>query len=87
MFAVFLAGSLAGISGLSSLIHKLQQRAHDELQATLIGFVFGSLFILWPLNRIANFESNNLDTTLWAVFWGVVGLCIVFGLDKYERKK
>lgn len=87
MFAVFLAGSLAGISGLSALIHKLQQRAHDELQATLIGFVFGSLFILWPSNRIANFENYDITATLWAVLWGIVGLCIVFALDYYERKK
>jgi uncharacterized membrane protein len=88
IFAVFLFGCLIGISSLSALIHKIQQRAKDELQAVLIGFVFGSLFILWPPNRIANFaEINNIIDTIWAVIWGAVGLIIVFVLDYYERKK
>ena len=88
MFAVFLTGSLIGISSLSALIHKIQQRAKDELQAVLIGFVFGSLFILWPPNRIANFaQTNSITDTTWAVIWGAVGLIIVFALDYYERKK
>lgn len=88
MFAVFLTGSLIGISSLSALIHKIQQRAKDELQAVLIGFVFGSLFILWPPNRIANFvQSNSTTDSIWAIIWGVVGLIIVFALDYYERKK
>ena len=88
MFAVFLTGSLIGISSLSALIHKIQRRAKDELQAVLIGFVFGSLFILWPPNRIANFaQTNSITDTTWAVIWGAVGLIIVFALDYYERKK
>ena len=88
MFAVFLLGSFIGISSLSALIHKIQQRAKDELQAVLIGFVFGSLFILWPPNRIANFaEVNNISDSIWAILWCGVGLLVVFALDYYERKK
>ena len=88
MFAVFLTGSLIGISSLSALIHKIQRRAKDELQAVLIGFVFGSLFLIWPPNRIANFaQTNSITDTTWAVIWGAVGLIIVFALDYYERKK
>jgi uncharacterized membrane protein len=88
MFFVFLLGSLIGISSLSALIHKIQQRAKDELQAVLIGFVFGSLFILWPPNRISNFaELNNIFYSIWAIIWCVVGLLVVFSLDYYERKK
>jgi uncharacterized membrane protein len=88
MFVVFLLGSLVGISSLSALIHKIQQRAKDELQAVLIGFVFGSLFILWPPNRIPNFaELNNIFDSSWAILWCVVGLLVVFALDYYERKK
>jgi uncharacterized membrane protein len=79
---------LVGISSLSALIHKIQQRAKDELQAVLIGFVFGSLFILWPPNRIPNFaELNNIFDSSWAILWCVVGLLVVFALDYYERKK
>lgn len=88
MFAVFLTGSLVGISSLSALIHKIQQRAKDELQVVLIGFIFGSLFILWPPNRITNFtQTNSITDTTWAVIWCLVGLIIVFVLDYYERKK
>lgn len=88
MFAVFLTGSLIGISSLSALIHKIQQRAKDELQAVLIGFVFGSLFILWPPNRIANFTHTfSITDATWAIIWGAVGLITVFVIDYYERKK
>ena len=88
MFTVFLTGSLFGISTLSAIIHKIQLRAKDELQAVLIGFVFGSLFILWPPNRIPNFtQINSITDTILAVFWGMIGLIIVFALDYYERKK
>ena len=88
MFAVFLTGSLIGISSLSALIHKIQQRAKDELQAVLIGFVFGSLFILWPPNRIANFAHTfSITDATWAIIWGAVGLITVFVIDYYERKK
>ena len=88
MFTVFLTGSLVGISTLSAIIHKIQLRARDELQAVLIGFVFGSLFILWPPNRIPNFtQIKSITNTIMAVFWGMIGLIIVFALDYYERKK
>ena len=88
VFTVFLTGSLVGISTLSAIIHKIQLRARDELQAVLIGFVFGSLFILWPPNRIPNFtQIKSITNTIMAVFWGMIGLIIVFALDYYERKK
>lgn len=88
LFGVFLAGSLVGISGLSALIHRIQQKANNELQATLIGFIFGSLFILWPTNRIENSDVLLSNTAIfWAVFWGFVGLAIVLALDYYERNK
>ena len=88
VFIVFLAGSLVGISSLSALIHRIQKKANDELQATLIGFVFGSLFILWPTNRVMAFESPISEQSIfWAIFWGIIGLLIVFVLDYYEQKK
>ena len=88
LFGVFLAGSLVGISSLSAIIHKIQERANDILQAVLLGFVVGSLFILWPTNRI---EDKSILYTQqqygWMIFWGVVGLVVVLLLDYYERKK
>lgn len=88
IFGVFMAGSLVGISSLSALIHRIQQKANDELQATLIGFVFGSLFILWPTNRVVELGTSLPEKPIfWIIFWGVIGLLIVFVLDYYERKK
>ena len=88
IFGVFMIGSLVGISSLSALIHRIQQKANDELQATLIGFVFGSLFILWPTNRVLNLETYLTGQSIfWTIFWGCIGLIIVFLLDYYERKK
>lgn len=88
LFGVFLAGSLVGISGLSALIHRIQQKADKQLQATLIGFVFGSLFILWPTNKVSSLDAAlTIQSTIWAIFWGLLGVVIVFLLDYYERKK
>lgn len=87
LFGVFLAGSMVGISGLSALIHRIQKKANDELQAILIGFIFGSLFILWPFNRVALETSVTVKSVFWTIFWGIIGLGIVFALDYYERKK
>jgi len=88
VFGVFLVGSLVGISGLSSLIHRIQQKANNELQAAIIGFVFGSLFILWPTNRVVNLNTIlSGNSIFWTIFWGVIGVFIVFVLDYYERKK
>lgn len=87
LFGVFLAGSLVGISGLSALIHRIQKKAKDELQAILIGFVFGSLFILWPTNKISLDYSLTAVSIFWTIFWGLFGLIVVFVLDYYERKK
>lgn len=88
IFIIFLVGSLVGISGLSALIHHIQQRAKKELQATLIGFVFGSLFILWPTNQVVSLgEPTSGQTIFWTIFWGLTGFTIVFVLDFYERRK
>lgn len=87
LFGVFLVGSMVGISGLSALIHRIQKKANDELQAILIGFIFGSLFILWPFNRVALETSVTVTSVFWTIFWGIIGLGIVFALDYYERKK
>lgn len=88
LFGVFLAGSLVGISGLSALIHRIRQHADNELQAILIGFVFGSLFILWPTNQIANTPVSLSGAQIgWVIFWGIMGLVSVFVLDFYERRK
>ncbi len=88
LFGVFLAGSLVGISGLSALIHRIQQKADKQLQATLIGFVFGSLFILWPANKVTQLETTDMhQSLLWSILWGLFGIAIVFVLDYYEQRK
>lgn len=88
LFGVFLAGSLVGISGLSALIHRIQQKADKQLQAILIGFVFGSLFILWPANKATHLETTTMhQSPFWTIFWGLFGVAIVFVLDFYERRK
>ena len=88
LFGIFLVGSLVGIGGLSTLIHRIQQKADKELQAILIGFVFGSLFILWPYNKTSHMEPTALNQTpLWAMIWGLLGMVSVFLLEYYERRK
>ena len=87
LFIIFLSGSLTGISTLSSIIHNIKKKANDQLEAILIGFVFGSLFILWPTSRAnLKFESTFFDI-LSLILIGLIGVLIVYILDYYGQKK
>jgi uncharacterized membrane protein len=87
LFIIFLLGSLTGISTLSSIIHNIKKKANDQLEAILIGFVFGSLFILWPTSRSnLKFESTFFDILL-LILIGLIGVLIVYILDYYGQKK
>jgi len=49
---VFICGAAAGLMCFSRLLHWLLQRYHEETMATLTGFLFGSLAVVWPWKQV-----------------------------------
>ena len=93
---VFILGSLTGLVAISSLLHYVLMRYEKRLSTLIIGFIVGSLPILWPWSEHRTIKSTLEETTrnvvleqgsLFTVMWLVLGSVLVFGLDLYERKK
>ena len=62
---VFALGSLIGLIILSSLLSFLIKKYNDTINQLIIGFVSGSLLILWPWKKISNnFEKESLYDSL-----------------------
>jgi putative membrane protein len=49
---VFATGAAAGLMCFSRLLHWLLHRAHSATMATLTGFLFGSLAVVWPWKNV-----------------------------------
>lgn len=93
---VFLLGSLTGLVAISSLLHYVLMRYEKRLRTLIIGFIIGSLPILWPWSEHRTIGSTLGETTrtvvleqgtMYTIMWLVLGGVLVFGLDLYERKK
>ncbi len=57
VLAVFCLGSISGLVLLSSLLSYLMRNFNNELNNLIIGFVSGSLFIIWPWTKINSTSS------------------------------
>ncbi|MGB0260384.1 MAG: DUF368 domain-containing protein [Flavobacteriaceae bacterium] len=93
---VFILGSLTGLVAISSLLHYVLMRYEKRLSTLIIGFIIGSLPILWPWSEHRTIKSTLGETTrtvvleqgtMYTIMWLVLGGVLVFGLDFYERKK
>ena len=96
ILVVFMIGSIVGLVSISNLLHYIIIRFEQRLSALIIGFIIGSLPILWPWSDFRLLASpNELATTIesaglnlfFSVVWIGVGLFIVFILDVYDRKR
>lgn len=88
---VFAAGAGAGLLCFSRLLHWLLHRYHQATMATLTGFLFGSLAVVWPWKRVLDWvvgshgemkPAQQLPVPPWefAAATGqepMLGLCIV----------
>ncbi len=64
VLAVFCLGSISGLVLLSSLLSYLMRNFNNELNNLIIGFVSGSLFIIWPwtkINSTSSITTNSLS--------------------------
>ena len=93
---VFVVGSVFGLVSISNLLHYIIVRFEHKLNALIIGFIVGSLSILWPWSEfrlLANKDliNNTMNSSefnqFFSIIWIGIGLFIVFILDVYDRKR
>ncbi|RCL67288.1 MAG: DUF368 domain-containing protein [Cryomorphaceae bacterium] len=83
--AVFALGSVAGLILLSNFLSYLITNFKETVNQVIIGFIFGSLFIVWPWNYSSlDFELNFQNSIL--LLWITIGALIIFVFDRYARK-
>ena len=83
--AVFALGSVAGLILLSNFLSYLITNFKETVNQLIIGFIFGSLFIVWPWNYSSlDFELNFQNSIL--LLWITIGVLIIFVFDRYARK-
>ena len=96
ILVIFIVGSIVGLVSISKLLHYIIIRFEHRLSALIIGFIIGSLPILWPWSDFRLLTNpNELTTTIestglnlfFSIVWIGVGLFIVFILDVYDRKR
>ncbi|QXP67537.1 DUF368 domain-containing protein [Polaribacter sp. AHE13PA] len=110
IISVFTAGSAFGLVSISHVLGYVLKRWNQIVNAVIIGFITGSLGIVWPWKKavylqeegsflidkkgnkiVENYERfvpdfSNLET--WtAVFYIVLGILLILGIDFYGRKK
>jgi uncharacterized membrane protein len=110
IISVFTAGSVFGLVSISHVLGYVLKRWHQIVNAVIIGFITGSLGIVWPWkktifltengnvlldkngnNIIENYQRFipdflNLETWI-AIFYIVIGIGLILGIDYYGRKK
>jgi putative membrane protein len=110
IISVFSAGSAFGLVSISHVLGYVLKRWHQIVTAIIIGFIAGSLGIVWPWkykvfatqngtflvdvkgNKIVqNYERYLPDfshsETWFAIFYIVIGIAIILGIDYYDRRK
>lgn len=96
ILVIFIVGSIVGLVSISNLLHYIIIRFEHRQSALIIGFIIGSLPILWPWSDFRLLTNpNELTTTIestglnlfFSIVWIGVGLFIVFILDVYDRKR
>ncbi|MAU55067.1 MAG: DUF368 domain-containing protein [Flavobacteriales bacterium] len=95
---VFTLGSILGLILLSNFLSYLIRKHEETVNQFIIGFVFGSLIILWPWNHAIeeSLINDNLDitfpklteiTNIISIIWICIGLITVLSINNYVKKK
>ena len=59
IISVFTAGSLFGLVSISHILGYVLKRYHSIVTAVIIGFITGSLGIVWPWKKAVFLQNNN----------------------------
>jgi len=111
ILVVFTLGSATGLVTLSHLLGYVLKHYRHITTAVIIGFITGSLGVVWPWKKtivqldengqaildsngkeiIINYERYLPDfadsETWWALFFVIVGICILLVLDWYGKSR
>ncbi len=111
ILAVFTAGSATGLVTLSHILTYVLKHYKHITTATIIGFITGSLGVVWPWKKtiyrtdhlgqlfldsngraiIVNYERYfpefGTSETWWALFFIILGITILLGLDWYGKNR
>ena len=87
---VFFMGSVFGLVVLSKFLTYINDKFPNQLNHLIIGFVIGTLSIVWPWNQIKNniepFElSNSLNSI--AIVLILIGILITVIVNSYVDKE
>ena len=89
----FFIGSVIGLISLSRFLSFISQKYPRHLNFMIIGFVIGTLPIVWPWNQVENFEKNllliqNLDLIdLYTSLIILIVLFLMIFIEKYAKNK
>lgn len=109
VLVVFTLGSLAGLVTFSHILSYILKHYKSITLATIIGFIVGSLGVVWPWKKTIFKTNDNGDMlldmnespiiqnyqrfipeltteTLLAVFYAILGIFVVLGLEWYGQK-
>ena len=83
ILVIFIVGSIVGLVSISNLLHYIIIRFEQKLSALIIGFIIGSLPILWPWSDFRLLTNpNELVTTIEStgsnLFFQSYGLVLVY---------
>jgi len=110
IIGVFTAGSAFGLVSISHVLGYVLKRYHQIVTAIIIGFITGSLGIVWPWKEkvyrevageylldqngnkiIENYQrflpDLSSETNWFAIFYILVGVLLILGIDYYGRKR
>lgn len=99
ILVLFTLGSIVGLVTLAHLLNFVLQKYHSITYASIIGFITGSLGVVWPW-KITTYNENHeaisyqrflpdLTTpeSLWAIFYIIIGILSVAALEIYGKSK
>ena len=87
---IFFIGSVLGLIILSKFLNFLTKNYPNQLDHIIIGFVLGTLSIVWPWNQIkSNIDQIEItaNTNYIAIFLILLGLILTLIINNYVDKK
>ena len=64
LLLTFMAGAGLGLLSFVHLLGWLLSRFHDRVMAVLTGFLFGSLYLVWPWKQVLSYYQNGKGESL-----------------------
>ena len=89
----FFLGSVIGLLSLSKFLSFISKKYPSHLNFMIIGFVVGTLPIVWPWNQFKQFDNNRLSIEyldmgdIYTVFIILIVLFLMILTNNYAKNK